>query len=83
MMSLECDTIQAPTQQSGSSLTMLVSMRDTCGNKGLSKGALAGIVVGAAAFVIIVIILVGVLALKKGYCRRVFRFNEKDINLVM
>jgi len=55
---------------------MLVSVsRSGCTKKALSHGALAGIVVGAIV-VIALVVLLGMLAIKKGLFRRLFNAKE-------
>ena len=75
---VECDTYTAPAQAQGGSLSMLVTVsRSKCSNGGLSRGAIAGIVVGAVVAVA-ALVLLGILAIKKGLFRRLFNAKQDD-----
>lgn len=72
----DCEKVKWTARSSGTSFSMLLHSEDTCGGQKLSSGAIGGIVAGSVVGVTAVVVL-GVLALKKGYARDLFKSEER------
>lgn len=62
------------------SLAIIVSVdRTSCAKKArLSRARLAGIIIGGAIVFVVIFIILGLLAMKKGFLRRIFNAKTDD-----
>lgn len=75
----ECDQLNAEPSPSSSdnSVLLLVTVEHTCGDKKKLSNAVIGGIVGGAAFIVLITIIVGIIALKRGWFRCIFKSEDK------